>query len=456
MAGMHFAKRGMAEEGASDSFSSGSSAPQQNRVAHALDTLGFESGHGRGYYVDGALFLLMMIAVSVKGSTMFVFGGMEFTFTHAAVGVLGAYIFVRCLMVGRGFRLPTAPVNILLATFAIITLIDTPRYGFGSLLLKYVFQYLVILVMVNFYALLGARRSIRLVKAGAWLVLALIVINAAIHYQAFAAYYARPWDGHPNYPTVFAGGVNLEATWPAMFSAFFDNDRQGRIYLVLVLLLAVVVTSRAGLLLVAAAAFYVLFLKDRKLDRRVLIALAVCALVFVLVIALGIALGIPMFDRMTSIGEDGGSRGRLSIWRNAVKVVEMAPVFGVGAGNVMDWVRAFAQYPFQEDNVHMYALQILTDFGFVGFAVFAVCVLRFIIQNVRERFHSPFSAFILLYLLISFIQFRGGELPLGFVLAGACAFGAALGGDSGSRVESKAHLDAALPKHMRESGDVSQ
>lgn len=456
MAGMHFAKKGMAGEGAPDNFSSDGSASQQNRVARALDALGFESGRGRSCYVDGVLFLLMMIAVSVKGSTMLVFGGMEFTFTHAVVGVLGVYIFARCLMAGRGLRLPTAPVNILLATFAVITLIDTPRYGFGSLLLKYVFQYLVILVMVNFYALLGARRSIRLVKAGAWLVLALIVINAAIHYQAFAAYYARPWDGHPNYPTVFAGGVNLEATWPAMFATFFDNDRQGRVYLAFVLFLAVVVTSRAGLLLVAAAAFYVIFLKDRKIDRRVLIALAACALAFVLVIALGIALGIPMFDRMTSIGEDGGSRGRLSIWRNAVKVVEMAPVFGVGAGNVMDWVRAFAQYPFQEDNVHMYALQILADFGFVGFAVFAVCVLRFIIHNVRERFHSPFSAFILLYLLISFIQFRGGELPLGFVLAGACAFGAALVDGSGGLAKSRAHLAEAAPKHMRVSEDVGQ
>lgn len=417
------------------------------RISRALAGLGFEPGRGCRYYADGALFLLMMLAISVKGSTLFVFGGMEFTFTHAAVGVLGGYIFARCLMAGKGLRLPTAPVNILLAAFAIITLIDTPRYGFGSLLLKYVFQYLVILVMVNFYGLLGSSRSVRLVRAGAWLVLALIVVNAAVHFRAFAAYYASPWDGHPNYDTLFAGGVNLEATWPAMFAVFFDNDRRGRVYLVLVLLFSVLVASRAGLVLVVLAAAYVLLFKGARLGRRVWLALGACALVAALAVAVGVAAGVPMFERMMSIGDDGGSLQRVAIWRNALKTFQMAPLFGVGAGHAMAWVRHFSHVAFPEDNVHMYPLQILVDFGLVGFVVFAACVLRFVVQNARERFRSSFSAFVLLYLLIGLIQFRGGELPLGFVLAGVCAFGPAYaGGREGLHGEGGADAHEPLPE----------
>ena len=427
-----------------------------DRISRTLAGLGFEPGHGRRYHADGVLFLLMMVAISVKGSTLFVFGGMDFTLTHAVVGALGAYIFVRCLMAGTGIRPPTAPVNILLATFAIITLIDTPRYGFGSLLLKYVFQYLVILVMVNFYRLLGSRRSVLLVRAGAWLVLALIAVNAAAHFRAFAAYYASPWDGHPNYDTLFAGGVNLEATWPAMFAVFFDNDRRGRIYLALVLLFSVLVASRAGLVLVVLAAAYVLLFKGARLGRRVWLVLGACAFVAALALVVGVAAGVPMFERMMSIGDDGGSLQRVSIWRNAIKAFQMAPVFGVGAGHAMAWVRRFSRVAFPEDNVHMYPLQILVDFGIAGFAAFAACVLRFVVQNARERFRSPFSAFVLLYLLIGFIQFRGGELPLGFVLAGVCAFGPACAdGHKGSH--GKGGVDAHeplpethhAPRHLR-------
>ena len=389
----------------------------------SLASLGFERGRSYGYYLDGALLLLMMVALSVEGATLFVFGGMQFTLTHAAIGLLGAYIFFRCIRAGHGLKLPSAPINVLLGTFVIITLIDTPRYGFGALLLKYVFQYLVILVMVNFYGLLGAERSRRLIVTGACVVLALILVNAAVHYQAFAYYYANPWDGHPNYATLFSGGVNLEATWPALFGVFFEGDRRGRIYLGCVFLFSVLVASRAGLLLSVGAALYVLFLKGRRIGKRVWMTLGALVGIAVLAIALGIALHVPMFERMASIGEDSGSWGRLSIWSNAVTVFRSAPFFGVGAGHAMDWVRAVSAHPFPEDNVHMYPLQILVDFGLAGLAVFAVVVARFVIKNARTRFRSPFAAFVLLYLMISLIQFRGGELLLGFVLAGVCAFG---------------------------------
>ena len=386
-------------------------------------SLGFERGRSRGYYFDGVLLLLMMVALSVEGETLFVFGGMQFTLAHAVIGLLGAYIFFRCIRAGQGLKLPSAPINVLLVTFAAITLIDTPRYGFGALLLKYVFQYLVILVMINFYRLLGVGRSRQLIVTGACVVLVLILINAAVHYRAFAYYYANPWDGHPNYVTLFSGGVNLEATWPALFGAFFENNRQGRAYLGCVFLFSVLVASRAGLLLSVGAAAYVLFFKGRRIGKHVWQALGALVGIAVLVVALGVALHVPMFERMTSIGDDSGSWGRLSIWANSVTVFRSAPIFGVGAGHAMDWVRAVSAHPFPEDNVHMYPLQILVDFGLVGFAVFAVIVVRFVIKNARARFRSPFAAFVLLYLMISFIQFRGGELLLGFVLAGVCAFG---------------------------------
>ena len=98
-------------------------------------------------------------------------------------------------------------------------------------------------------------------------------------------------------------------------------------------------------------------------------------------------------------------------------------MLGHGAGNAMDAIRELSGYPYREDNVHNYPLQVILDFGIVGFAAFLSVVVVFLVSSVRANFTSPFSAFILLYLVGSMIQFAGGELLLGFAIAGYAAFG---------------------------------
>lgn len=245
-------------------------------VARTLSALGIELGHGFGYYAESALFLLMLIAISVKDPNIFAFGDSESVSMRGVAGKLGACIIVHCLKVSRDFRLPTAPVNILFVTYTIINLIDMPRYGFGSLMYRYIYQYFVIIVMVNFYGLLGAERSRHLIATGACILVILVLFNAIVHYRAFAYFYINPWDGHPNYATLFSGGVNLEATWPALLGVFFNNDRRGHVYLGCVFLFSVLVASRAGLLLSVGAAAYVLFLKGRSLRKRVWLTHVAC------------------------------------------------------------------------------------------------------------------------------------------------------------------------------------
>lgn len=400
---------------------------------------------------DGLLLILMVIALSIQGPTIFVMGGMDFTFGHVLVGLVGAISLIRCLGSGSKLVVPPAAVNILLVVFAVVTMVDASRFGFGSMIFKYLFQYLVLAVALNLMRLMDADRAVKCIAYGAWIVFALVLVNAIVHGGAFLEYYDHPWDGHPNYETVFSGGVNLEATWPAMLGVFMANDRRGWTYLVANVIFSAVVQSRAGLALAVLAFVYVVLVKDgvRLSWRRVLAvaAVVVAAGAFALVGPRTISSRIPADDIVaeapvstapaTNAGPIG-TPGRKGIWAASLRVFQDEPLFGYGAGNAMDAVRSLSGYPYREDNVHNYPLQILLDFGLVGAAVFAAVVIGFIVANVRARFQNPFAAFMALYLIGGMVQFKGGELLVGFAMAGLAAYGASAvraKGDGAAHVE---------------------
>ena len=405
------------------------SPSEQQITAAEKDGTGWRSHLGLG--VNEVLLVLMVVALSVQGPNLFAFGGMDFTLGHALVGVVGAASVVRVLLARVRPVLPSASINVLLAVFAAITLVDTPTHGFGSTILKYVFQYLVLVVALNLMVLVGGEKSERLVMAGAWIVLAIVLVNAAVHAGAFLEYYDHPWDGHPNYATVFSGGVNLEATWPAMLGVFCRNNRSGWAYLGIAYVFGALTQSRAGLMLAVGAIVYVLLIKDggRPALRRVLVVCAVAIVAALYTFAGPRAASVRVAAENPPAVEEAdpdapqGIPGRRGIWMGSVEAFYDAPVLGYGAGNAMDAVRAVTGYPYREDNVHNYPLQVLLDFGLVGLAVFAVVVVRFLVLGARAHFRSPFAAFVVLYLVGGMIQFKGGELLVGFALAGLVAFG---------------------------------
>ena len=428
-------------------------------------------GSDRFDAVSSILLFLLVIALCVQGPTLFAIGTMDFTVGHALVGIVGGSSVAWCLCSREGLQLPPTPITALLGLFAVITCMDVPRFGFGATIFKYVFQYLVLAVSVNLMMLMKPRRAELCIRVSAWVVLATVLTNACIHVGAFTEYYASPWDGHPNFETVFSGGVNLEATWPAMLGVFMANNRRGWGYLLSTIVFAAGVQSRAGLMLAVGAFVYVVLIKDgaRPSWKRVVLT------AFVVLVATAFTIAGPRALVMTTDmepsagdsadltgGETGsampadlqgaagtgnieesfadgdqasglpsgqsqgsliGTPGRKGIWAASFQVFQDAPFFGHGAGNAMDAVRDFSGYPYREDNVHNYPLQVLLDFGLIGFAAFVAVVIEFVISSARSRFISPFSAFIVLYLTGGMVQFAGGELLVGFAIAGYAAFG---------------------------------
>lgn len=408
---------------------------------------------------DAILLMLMLLALSIQGPTLLALGGMDFTIGHALVGAVGFAAAVRVLTSGVRPAFPSWGITIMFAVFTLVTVIDTPKFGFGSMIFKYAFQYLVLIVSLNLMRLLEPRTAERTLMLASWLVLLLVLANACMNYSAFAEYYDHPWNGHPNFGTIFSGGTNLEATWPAMLGVFMVPSAAGWLYLAINIAFSFLVQSRAGMMLALFAFVYVGLIKQgvRPSWKRVAAACCAVSVVAVLSVAGPRALAIsaeqeaivsggevpgelagtleelpqqPEEGSQSSGAHEGligaefiGTPGRKGIWAASVNLVAAEPVFGYGAGNGMDAVRALSGYPYREDNVHNYPLQILLDFGVVGFGVFTCCVVSYLASNLKARFRSPFAAFIALYLIGGMVQFAGGELLVGFVLAGYCAYG---------------------------------
>ena len=106
------------------------------------------------------------------------------------------------------------------------------------------------------------------------------------------------------------------------------------------------------------------------------------------------------------------------MWQYAMVTFFDAPLLGNGAGNAINHMSAVADVAFSEDNVHLYCLQVLLDFGLVGFLVFFAMVVSFIKHCASTKIASPFSAYLLIYLVASFVQFSGGDVLVGFALGG--------------------------------------
>lgn len=297
-----------------------------------------------------------------------------------------------------------------------ISLVDYLNYGFRSEFLNYLFMYFICAGLYN----LGRDYSIEdwrwAIQRAALFVMVAIYIKLAVNFDAILTYFRHTWGNHPIIPTFLGGGVNLEASWMALFIVFFKKDVKGYLYTAMAFILSMVYASRAGMIISVIAALYLLVLSGVK--RSVGIKIIIFSAAVLVIFAYLAASGNVLATRFLETGTETGSVARLTMWGYAGLAFAEAPLLGCGAGNATTLMSQLGGVTILETNVHLYALQVLLDFGIVGFAIFATIVATFLCDCRRTKLSSPFSAWILIYLIASFIQFRGGDVLLGVALAG--------------------------------------
>lgn len=359
--------------------------------------------------------VVLLVSMCFQNIDLLPFGSMAIKLYHVLVLVL----FVASLAQrGPHWRLPDRIFTVAFLAVMLITLIDAFGFGLNSFFFKYIIFFVIIATVYNLGCSLSINQWQRVVRRSSLLVLTLVFIKLLFNYDAILSFLSNPWGGHPVIDTFFGGGVNLEASWIAMFGVFFEKNAKGNLYLSSSLLISLMYSSRTGLILSVLSIIYVYIIrpKNRDVVNRFFQILFV---IFILVIAMQV-FGSTIIERFLSIGDadEGGSSQRIKMWGYALLAFQHAPIFGVGAGNAMPHIEALTNQLFFEDNVHNYSLQVLLDFGLIGFIVFACLVAGFLHNNIMKGFTNPFAACITCYLIASFFQFAGADSLLGFAIAG--------------------------------------
>ncbi|MFA5197634.1 MAG: O-antigen ligase family protein [Patescibacteria group bacterium] len=154
--------------------------------------------------------------------------------------------------------------------------------------------------------------------------------------------------------------------------------------------------SRGGMFSFIAALLFVAWLVStrRSMKKKGWILWVIAVLIALIIAWLG---AIPVMERILSIKAEIASRyfgGRLPIWQGTLGIIQDHPAFGTGLGTFND---IFPQYqPFEIIRKHYtYAhsdiLELLSEIGIVGFALFLVAGLGslvYLFRRYRKR-HDP-------------------------------------------------------------------
>lgn len=211
---------------------------------------------------------------------------------------------------------------------------------------------------------------------------------------------------------LYAGGTNLEATWPALAGAFFVRSRKGfPAYMMLSVVPPLALASRAALLVWAFVAVWGCAI---RWGRRPIMWLVGIVLLIAAIGAFSPAflLRFPVIERFTLIGNEPGSRGRLAIWEAGLERLASQPFVGSGLGNELKGVMAGAAS--DVDNVHNVYLGYALALGVVGFLLYVATSLLTLRRSVPRK---ELLVFLGVYQIASLIEFRGADTLFVAVLA---------------------------------------
>lgn len=292
-----------------------------------------------------------------------------------------------------------------------------PIYGLKKSMLHWLFGAFLLTVLMNAAQFLKKEDWFKILQIG---VLTFFALHLAFNILHWERIYDVVFGGQTaaSLPSLTRGGRNLDATWLGL-GCFLLRDKHIRIgCLVYSLGYSVLGVSRAGLLAAGLCLVWIWVYDDEfGLRKRTVWLWAGIATVGA---AIGFATG--MAQRMLSrifrgAGEGAASflSGREAMWENVWPMFKAHP-FGVGVGNAIPVMRSEFGFASYEDVVHNVLFQWLLDEGFIGALWFVGLIAAFLYSQRKQKFRTPLPAYLGAYLVLSTVQFHGGEALMVFVL----------------------------------------
>lgn len=329
-------------------------------------------------------------------------------------------LFLPILLVGysHSIRIPPKIICFYFLLVLLVSIFMIPSYGLGNPLISYIWGAFIIISIRSIGKYIEFDSIISIFQKVAIFFLVAICIKNFLNREAFIIFFINP-KVHPEILTFSQGGVNLEATWVALYGFFFKS-KKGYIYLLVSLFLSILYTSRVGIILNFLHfcwLTYHIYFKNGFLNLKRI--LQVSFIIFSLgVFFLNSPLTEVALNRLAESGDEkeAGTRGRMAMWINFPDAFVDNPM-GYGAGNAIKAIELISGENFQESNIHNVYMQSALDFGLLGLFIYVAIVLSFLFKEKKTMFANPFAGALLGYIAASLIQFGGSENML-FIFIG--------------------------------------
>lgn len=206
------------------------------------------------------------------------------------------------------------------------------------------------------------------------------------------------------------GGRNIEASLLALLSILLIGTRAYPIAAGIAFLTSATMLSRAGLI-GAAVSIFIAAWRMRK-TRHYYFYTFFCIAMVVLVIGLVLSqvIDVPVLDRFNLQAEtqlEHKNVGRLALWSNAGIALKQN-MLGYGVGNGVPIMEQISGLKFVENNVHNIYLQFFLEGGLQSALLFLVMCTHILFSKTEGQ-NSNVKMFLLLYLMLAFIEFSGYE-----------------------------------------------
>lgn len=325
--------------------------------------------------------------------------------------------------------------------------VQMPRYGLSKSILHWGFALYLYVLLLTFGSDFSREQWLRLLETGACvfaiLHLGYALINGEAYLNQLKGYFTGSSNGYyaSLIPSMTRGGRNLDATWLAL-GAYFVRGKKKAVYVSYVLLYSFVASSRVGIVGLGCVILWSLIydpmyrLTVKRLKWYVLYA-AVMVLILVgtgcvqgLLSRIGIHLPVPaqLFGIVSQQEADvmvaglpstSFFSGRENMWNLAPEMFRNNPL-GYGVGNALRVMRTDYGFAGFEDVMHNVFMQLALDEGIVGIVWLIGIVGLFLVSQWKLRprfFEKPVAAFFCTYLVLSLVQFHGGEALMHFTMA---------------------------------------
>jgi O-antigen ligase len=236
-----------------------------------------------------------------------------------------------------------------------------------------------------------------------------ILVRDAVYAGQLGAVYART-EGASSILYMSTGGRNIEASLLALLSILLLGTRAYPVAAGIAFLTSAMMLSRAGLV-GAAVSIGIAAYRARKTRSYYFYSfIGVAMVVLVAGLVVSSVVDIPVLDRFNLQAEtqlEHKNVGRLALWNSATLALEHN-LLGYGVGNGVPLMEEISGLTFVENNVHNVYLQFLLEGGIQSLLLFLLMVAHILLRPADGQ-QRNIKAFLLLYLMLAFIEFSGYE-----------------------------------------------